>query len=132
MVSEGLQFVSAIDRQDKNESDMLSPEKILLSSKYDEHRYISQAGKHFHQTTLYQNKLVKENFNFMRMITSHGNRQNLNTNLKVFICIFYNQNYKRIFSPSWEAKELNERNLIHPILIERENQIMPPNMLNMS
>ena len=53
MVSEGLKFVSAIDRQDKNESDMLSPEKILLSSKYDEHRYISQAGKHFHQTTLY-------------------------------------------------------------------------------
>ena len=52
MVSEGLQFVSAIDRQDKNESDMLSPEKILLSSKYDEHRYISQAGKYFHQTTL--------------------------------------------------------------------------------
>ena len=51
MVSEGLQLVSAIDRQDKNESDMLSPEKILLSSKYDEHRYISQAGKHFHQTT---------------------------------------------------------------------------------
>ena len=85
MVSEGLQFVSAIDRQDKNESDMLSPEKILLSSKYDEHRYISQAGKHFHQTTLYQNKLVKENFNFMRI--THGNRQNLNTNLKLFICI---------------------------------------------
>ena len=70
MVSEGLKFVSAIDRQDKNESDMLSPEKILLSSKYDEHRYISQAGKHFHQTTLYQNKLAKENSNFMRMVTS--------------------------------------------------------------